>query len=316
MKNTAYLQYFNLEMRHFLIALTVVCSMESAFSLTFPIPKKGDIVGEVQLTTAEANESLGEIGRRFDVGVYEMIEANPNIDPWVPSKGSLLVIPTQFILPQVPRTGLVLNLAEMRLYYFHPDKPLVTTYPLGIGKKGAGWSTPLGVTTVTGKKKDPAWYPPASIRKEHLNKGDVLPLVVASGPDNPLGRHALYLASQGLSSKGSFLIHGTNRPGGVGVRSSHGCIRLFPEDIEALYSMVPIGTSVRIIHEPYKIGWHEDHLYLEAHKPLTEPQYFGSDSLTRLEKIIKGAIDGSHMVNWTNATMSAKQANGYPVRID
>jgi L,D-transpeptidase ErfK/SrfK len=297
-----------------LLAFTL-SAFKPLMALTFPLPAQGeDIVGEMQTTTVRKGESLGEIGRRFDVGIYEMIEANPNLDPWVPMVGAIALIPTQFILPKGPRVGLVLNLAEMRLYYFHPDQPLVTTHPLGVGKKG--WSTPLGQAVITKKTKDPAWFPPNSIRQEHLEKGDILPPVVPGGPDNPLGRYAFYLASKGLSSKGSFLIHGTNRPGGVGVRSSHGCIRLFPEDIESLYYTVPTGTAVRIIHEPYKVGWHKSHLYLEAHQPLTEAQYLGSDSLTRLASEIEKSINSQHLVNWTSAKMAAKTANGYPVRID
>lgn len=288
-------------------------------SLTLPIPENGDIIGEMQTTTVRKGESLGDIGRRFDVGVYEMIEANPDLDPWVPNVGAIVVVPTQFILPNAPRAGIVMNLAEMRLYYFHPDKKLVTTYPLGIGKKG--WSTPLGLATITGKKKDPAWYPPVSIRQEHLAKGDILPPVVpGGGPDNPLGRFAFYLASNGLSSKGNFLIHGANRPGGVGVRSSHGCIRLFPEDIEKLFYLVPVGTQVRIIHEPYKVGWHDNHLYLEAHQPLTESQYMGSNSLNRLATLIEVTLKsgevGSYLVNWSGAKLAARLSHGYPVRID
>ncbi len=292
-----------------------LCMGNLAFGLTFPLPQDGDIVGEIQTTTVGENESLGEIGRRFDVGVYEMIEANPNIDPWVPTAGTIVVIPTQFILPKVSRNGLVLNLAEMRLYYFHFDKPLVTTYPLGVGKKG--WSTPLGMTVITGKKKNPPWHPPESIRREHLAKGDVLPAVISGGiSDNPLGLYALYLNKKGLSGKGDYLIHGTNRPAGIGVRGTHGCIRLFPEDIQSLYDLVPIGTQVRIIHEPYKVGWHNKRLYLEAHQPLTEFQYSNADSIKRLEKLIQSTISDNHMVNWTSAKMFAKTANGYPVRID
>jgi len=288
-----------------------------AQGLTFPLPDNNeDLIGEIQTTTVRAGESLGEVGRRFDVGVYEMIEANPKLDPWAPTPGSVVIIPTQFILPKVSRIGLVLNLAEMRLYYFHPDKQLVTTHPLGIGKKG--WTTPLGQTVIINKKKDPPWYPPKSIHEEHLAKGDNLPPVVAGGtPDNPLGRYALYLGLKGLTAKsGSFLIHGTNRPAGVGVRVTHGCIRLFPEDIESLFYKVPIGTPVHIIHEPFKVGWYKQRLYLESHQPLTEPQYNGSNSLSRLTKIIEESINGSYEVNWTSAKMAAKAAQGYPIRID
>jgi L,D-transpeptidase ErfK/SrfK len=297
-----------------LIALLLgLGSFNTAASLTFDLPDDGDIVGEMQTTTVRRGESLGDIGRRFDVGVYEMIEANPRLDPWGPTVGAIVLIPTQFILPNVPRVGLVLNLAEMRLYYFHLDKRQVTTHPLGIGKKG--WTTPLGTTSITNKRKDPPWHPPASIRQEHIENNDPLPPVVGGGtPENPLGRYALYLG-KGLGS-GAFLIHGTNRPSGIGVRGTHGCVRLLPEDIEDLFYKVPIGTAVRIIHEPFKVGWHQGHLYLEAHEPCSEPKFAGSDSLLRLEKMIQSAIEGSHMVNWASATMGAKQANGYPIRID
>jgi len=290
-------------------------SFAPAFGLTLPISPNSDVVGEMQTTTVQAGESLGEIGRRFDVGVYEMIEANPSLDPWVPKPGSIVVVPTQFILPATPRKGIVLNLAEMRLYYYHPDKPLVTTHPIGIGKKG--WHTPLGKTYISNKKKHPPWHPPESIRQEHLAKGDVLPPVVSGGiADNPLGLYALYLHKKGLSEKGDFLMHGTNRPAGIGVRGTHGCIRLFPEDIESLFYIVPIGTLVLIIHEPYKVGWHNNHLYLESHQPLTEAHYVGSNSLKRLATLIEKSIHGTYLVNWASAKMTAEAANGYPIRID
>lgn len=291
------------------VFLALICFYgSSAFCLCFPLPDEGDIVGELQTTTVGAGESLGDIGRRFDVGVCEMIEANPNLDPWVPMANATVIVPTQFILPKGARTGIVLNLAEMRLYYFHPDKKMVTTHPIGIGKKG--WSTPLGNTTIIRKKKDPIWTPPISIRKEHLDKGDVLPDYVPAGPDNPLGRYAFYLGFKG------FLVHGSNRVGGVGVRGSHGCIRLLPADIENLFNIVPLGTPVCIIHEPFKAGWYKNRLYLEAHNPLTEPQYLDSNSQSRLAHVIENAISGSHLVNWTSAKLAAKTANGYPVRID
>lgn len=287
----------------------------TAVALTYSLPRDGgDVVGEIQTTTVRRGESLSDIGRRFDVGVIEMIEANPKLDPWAPVVGSVVVIPTQFILPTT-RVGLVLNLAEMRCYYFHPDKRQVTTHPLGIGQKNS--PTPLGRSVITDKKKDPPWYPPLSIRKEHLQKNDVLPPFVSGGTqENPLGRYAFYLSGKGLSSTGSFLIHGTNRPAGVGVRVTHGCIRLFPEDIESLFYMVPTGTPVHIIHEPFKVGWHKNRLYLEAHQPLSEGKYAGSNSLARLAKLIESVIRDSYVINWTSAKMAARASNGYPVRID
>lgn len=292
----------------FILTTFLFLQMDPAFSLCFPLPAEGDIVGELQTTTVRAGETLSAIGRRFDVGVYEMMEANPNLDPWVPMTGATVVVPTQFILPKGPRTGIVLNLAEMRLYYFHPDKKMVTTHPIGIGKKG--WSTPLANTTIIGKKKDPVWTPPPSIRQEHLRKGDVLPAYIPAGPDNPLGRYALYLGLKG------FLVHGSNRSAGVGVRSSHGCIRLLPEDIENLFYIVPMGTPVRIVHEPFKAGWHKNRLYLEVHAPLTEARYLGSTSQSNLTRVIQNALSGSHLINWGSAQLAVKAANGYPVRID
>jgi len=312
------LKNFCIIKRVLMILLFLGCNIiNPAFGRTYTIPSDGgDIVGEMQTTVVRKGESLGDIGRRFDVGVYEMIEANPKLNPWVPPVGAVVLVPTQFILPK-PRVGMVLNLAEMRLYYFHPDKRLVTTHPIGIGQKKQGSPSPLGQSVIINKKKDPPWYPPASIRQEHVEKNDILPSFVAGGtPENPLGRYAFYLSPKGLSIKGSFLIHGTNRPAGIGVRATHGCIRLLPEDIESLFYMVPIGTPVRIIHEPYKVGWHKNRLYLEVHQPLSDAQFAGSTSLTALAKVIEKAISESHLVNWTSAKMAAKSASGYPVRID
>lgn len=300
----------NVKLIKLLLALSLSLSSASTLALTFPLPTEGDMIGQVQKTSVKRGESLGDIGRRYDVGVFEMIEANPGLDPWIPTVGAIVVVPTQFILPKGPRKGIVLNLAEMRLYFYHADKPIVSTYPIGIGKKGC--PTPHGQTTIVSKKKDPVWVPTASIRKEHLAKGDVLPGVVPAGPDNPLGRYALYLGA-GMSE---YRIHGTNRPGGIGVRGSHGCVRLYPEDIESLYYSVPVGTSVRIIHEPYKVGWHNNHLYLEAHAPLTEGRYAGSDNQSNLKQAIENAIRDSHRVNWTSAQMAAQTRNGFPTRID
>lgn len=291
------------------ILLYSIGSYTPAFCLTFALPTNGDLIGEVHMETVQQGESLGEIGRKHDVGVVEMIEANPDLDPWVPTAGATVVIPNQFILPPGPRIGIVLNLAELRLYYFHPDKRSVTTCPLGLGKKG--WSTPLGLTTIVSKEKDPSWIPPLSIRQEHLKKGEVLPAVVPPGPDNPLGRYKFRLGFSG------YLMHGTNRLGGIGVRSTHGCIRLLPEDLEELYNLVAVGTPVRIIHEPFKVGLHDGKVYLEVHQPITEAHFEGSNSTENLDKVISKSLRGEpHLINWTSAKQAAMAANGYPVRID
>jgi len=222
-----------------------------------------DVVGAVQIVTASKEDTLPDIARRFNVGYEEIVRANPGVDPWIPGQGRSIVVPTRFVLPNAPREGIVINVAAMRLYYFPPHKPgepvVVYTHPIGIGK--VGWSTPEGVTKVVTHRKDPIWRPSAALRKDYLNdRGEDLPAVVMPGPDNPLGKFEMTLGWP------SYLIHGTNKPYGVGLRSSHGCIRLYPEDIEKLYGMVTNGTAVRVVNQPFVFGWHEQQLYLQ---PLT-----------------------------------------------
>lgn len=217
----------------------------------YPLPDSGDIVGHVQTVQASGEDTLIDIGLRHGVGYNAMVRANPQTNVWVPGEGTEVALPTRFILPPGPREGIVINLAEMRLYYY-PDTPQgetsrVETYPIGIGRMD--WQTPLGRTTITAKVEDPAWYPPQSIIEERAQRGETLPRVVPPGPDNPLGEYAMILDLPG------YLIHGTNRPAGVGMRVSHGCIRMLPSDIADLIYRVPVGTSVRLINQPVKFGW-------------------------------------------------------------
>lgn len=217
-----------------------------------------DLVGRVAWHRVTEADTLIAIARRFGVGYDEIIRANPLVDVWLPATQHNLQLPLQFVLPSGPRQDLVLNLAEMRLYYYPREEPgMVYSYPVGIGREG--WQTPVTTTRIVSKVSDPNWYPPQSIREEALASGISLPDVVPAGPENPLGSHALRL---GLSG---YLLHGTNRPAGVGMRVSHGCIRLYPEDIVALFAQVDVGTKLRIIDEPYKLGWLNDQLYLEVH---------------------------------------------------
>ena len=196
----------------------------------------------------------------------------------MPGEGTPIYLPTQTILPDAPRTGIVVNVPAMRLFYFTTEKsprdrqrrsaaPVlkVSTHPVGIGTEG--WATPFGETKVKDKARDPVWYVPASVRKEHAERGDPLPSVVPPGPDNPLGKFAMTLSLPG------YLIHGTNKPAGVGMRSSHGCIRMYPEDIEALFGRVARGTEVRLVNQPILAGWRDGQLYLEVHAPLAEEQH-------------------------------------------
>ncbi|MDH4260298.1 MAG: L,D-transpeptidase family protein [Gammaproteobacteria bacterium] len=229
----------------------------------FVVAPDQDVVGRLQVTIARHEDTLTDIARRFNIGYEEIVRANPGVDPWLPGEGTPIVLPTEFVLPDAPREGLVLNLAAMRIYYYpkrQKDAPLeVITHPIGIGR--VGWVTPEGSTKVVARVKDPVWTPPLSVRQEHAEDGDILPAKVPAGPDNPLGRHMMRLGWP------SYLIHGTNKPPGVGMRSSHGCIRLYPEDIEALYDSVPIGTRVTVVNQPYLLGWRGEQLLIQAYQP-------------------------------------------------
>ena len=223
-------------------------------------PAADDVVGETQVTKVEGEDTFSDIARRFNLGYEELVRANPGVDPWLPGEGREVVLPTQFVLPSAPREGLVINLAQLRVFYFpkraEGELQTVITHPIGIGK--VGWSTPEGTTKVTGKMKNPTWFPPASVRKEHREAGDPLPSKVPPGPDNPLGAHLMTLGWP------SYLIHGTNKPYGVGMRSSHGCMRFYPEDIAGLYDKIPVGTKVTVVNQPFVFGWHNDALYVQA----------------------------------------------------
>ncbi len=283
------------------------CGISStASALTFAINSKSDIVGSVQTITSQYGDSFDSIGTKFDIGIYELIEANPGVDPWEPRAGTTIVIPSQFILPPGPRKGIVINLAEMRLYYFHSDNRLVTTHPIGIGRKE--WETPLSSGVVTEKKKDPSWRPPDSIRAIYDANNKYLPIVVPPGPENPLGKYAMHLSITG------YLIHGTNMQGGIGIRSSSGCIRMHPEDIESLFYKVSIGDSVRIIHKPYKIGRHYNQVYVEVHEPLSGEYYNTLSDSENLQQAIDDAkLAGT--ISRERARTGATNSYGYPALI-
>ena len=246
----------------------------------FIIAPDQDVVGRLQVTIARHEDTLTDIARRFNVGYEEIIRANPGVDPWLPGEGTPVVLPTEFVLPDAPREGLVLNLAAMRLYYYpkrDKDTPIeVFTHPIGIGR--VGWVTPEGSTKVVARVKDPVWTPPLSVRQEHAEDGDILPEKVPPGPDNPLGRHMMRLGWP------SYLIHGTNKPPGVGMRSSHGCIRLYPEDIETLYDSIPIGARVTVVNQPYLLGWRGEQLLTQAYAPQEDDKRDWSDVPKTLRK--------------------------------
>lgn len=231
----------------------------------FELPPVGyDVVGAVSTVTARHEDTLVDVARRHGLGYQDIVRANPGVNVWVPGEGTEIVLPTRFVLPPGERRGVVLNLAEYRMYYFPEpvdgEPAFVMTYPISIGRMD--WETPLGMTRVVSKVRDPAWYPPQSVRDEHAADGDYLPTMVPPGPNNPLGSRAMRLGLPG------YLIHGTNRPAGVGMRVTHGCIRMFPEDIEFLFEHIDVRTPVRIVNEPVKLGWDGDALVMEVHPVL------------------------------------------------
>lgn len=226
-----------------------------------------DLLGRMRVTTVDDEQTLLDVARQQGIGQEEILHANPAVDRWLPTPGTPVIIFGGRLLPDAERKGIVINLPEFRLYYF--PKPAnrsspaeVTTVPISVGRMD--WKTPIGTTHIVAKQKDPAWTPPESIRAEHATDGDILPRVVPPGPGNPLGAYAFRLAIPG------YLIHGTDKEFGVGMQVTHGCMRLLPEHIEALFQQVSVGTPVRLMNQPIKLGWGEDGLYLEAHPPLEE----------------------------------------------
>ncbi len=260
----------------------LVLAISPVYAEVFELPPEGyDVIGSVTTISARYEDTLVDIARRHGLGYYDLVRANPGVNVWLPGAGTEIVLPSRYVLPPGPRKGLVLNLAEYRMYYFpeaEEGKPAyVYTYPMSIGRMD--WETPLGNTRIVAMAKNPAWYPPQSVRDEHAAEGDPLPRVVKPGPQNPLGTRALRLGLPG------YLIHGTNRPAGVGMRVSHGCVRMFPEDIEFLFDRIRVNTPVRIINVPVKIGWDGEALVAEAHPLLESPPPLLEESVEHIEQL-------------------------------
>lgn len=282
-----------------------------AYALT---PADLSLVGDLQYVESRYEDTLPDLARVHDLGYSEIRGANPAVDPWLPGAGTRVLIPGLFILPDAPRDGIVVNLAEMRLYYYPPPKAgapaMVITYPVGIGRED--WPTPTGAGRVTQKVANPAWYPPASVRREHAAQGRYLPKVVPPGPNNPLGAHALRLNFPG------YLLHGTNRRYGIGMRVSHGCIRLYPNDIESLFEMVPLGTPVHLIHQAYKAGVHNGRLYVEVHPPGKGGEHGDIATLLRVvnHALAEGAGQLTEQPNLEPLAEILANANGVPVALE
>ena len=242
----------------------------NSYATTYSLPHlKGDRVvasstGETVTITVEQDQTLLDIAKRFNLGQTEIVTINPGLDRWLIKKGTVVRLPNRRILPDSPHEGITLNVAEYRMYYYPADQPgTVRSYAHGVGRQD--WKTPLGKTSIIKKVKDPAWHPPESIRREHAANGDPLPEIVPPGPHNPLGAYALY-----LNLPGDYRIHGTDidKIFGIGMQITHGCVRMYPEDIGALFQSVSVGTSVYIVKQPVKVAWLNNVLYVEAHPDL------------------------------------------------
>ncbi len=271
--------------------------------------ENADVVGELFLASTVYEDTLSDMARAYDQGYTEMRLANPEVDPWLPGDGAEVVVPNFYVIPSAPRDGIVVNVAEMRMYYFdRRDKkaePQVMTFPISIGRQN--WVTPKGVMKITAKAKDPAWYPPQSIREEHAAEGDILPRVVPAGPDNPLGQHALRLSASG------YLIHGTNKPYGIGMRVTHGCIRMYPKDVATIFDRVAVGTAVHVVNQPFKVGVAHGRVYLEVHPHLAEDADMFSDQYSHVVKLILERVkEHNAQLVWGEIRRAIEQKNGIP----
>jgi L,D-transpeptidase ErfK/SrfK len=271
------------------------CNAQLAGATVYTLAHPDDVIfGEDQTVETVYEDTLYDLARKFSLGSEELIRVNPGIDPWIPGAGKQIVIPGRHIL---------------RLYYYPKPKrgqpQEVITYPVSIGKMD--WRTPLGLTRVTAKQKDPTWYPPESVRKEHAAAGDPLPASVPPGPDNPLGAFAMRLAA----GNGTYLIHGTNNPIAVGLPVTHGCIRMYPDDVAALFPLVPVGTPVRLINVPIKVAWVDGELLLEAHPPVDAEGQSFEPNLDQFSELLRAAVgDSTVAIHWDYAREVLQKADG------
>ncbi len=299
--------------RSFLVYVLAMLSA-SLQAEVFLLPAGEGVVGAPTQVETVYEDTLTDVARRYGLGYTEILAANPGVDPWLPGAETEVLLPTHFVLPAGARHGLVVNIAEYRMYYFTKPKHAadgdlqVSTFPISIGRMD--WATPLGPATIVAKASRPSWYPPDSVRAEHAADGRPLPKVVPPGPDNPLGNYALRLSIPG------YLIHGTNRAAGIGMRVTHGCIRMYPEDIEWLFPEVSVNTSVRLVNQPYKMGWSGDDLFLEAHAPLLGKEDPGGDSLTPITQLyVQATAERAAEVDWELAETVYREQRGVPVVI-
>ena len=274
--------------------------------------ERDDIIGDVRMMTAAYEDTMLDIARNNGLGFTELMAVNLGVDPWIPGEGTRIVLPTAHILPDAPRRGVVVNIAELRLYYYPADGGPVVSMPIGVGRDS--FTTPHGTTKVTRKAERPTWYPTQNTRADRPE----LPAAVPPGPDNPLGEHALYLGWP------TYAIHGTNQPWGVGRRVSRGCIRLYPEDIERLYPMVPVGTPVAVVSQSVKLGWRGGNLFIEVNPSLTQvdqieesgiPEPDPVPEIADPDRILAAAGDDIWRLDWNAINDALERRQGIPIQI-
>lgn len=294
--------------RTFVLALFFIALSSPVLGRTMPVWKDSALVGAVGRIHASYEDTFASVGDRESLGYLELVHANPGIDPWLPGEGTQIILPSRYILPEAPQEGIVVNLAEYRLYYYQNNQ--VSTYPVGVGTSTS--PSPLTQTKVTMRLESPAWWPPESVRQEHLESGDELPRMIPPGPDNPLGPFALQLAEKG------YLIHGTNKRFGIGMQVSHGCIRMYNQDISELIWKVQTGTPVLIIDQPVKFGVQDNILWVEVHRGNEERTAEDQDRLwTAAMEQIK-LVESRHPrleLNRLRLEQAIEKANGIPQRV-
>jgi L,D-transpeptidase ErfK/SrfK len=305
--------------------LLIIFGLQSLFVITagaeqFELEAPSDsLVGDIRYVQVRDDETLVDIAREFDLGYDQIVKANPAVNRWIPGEGTKVIIPQQYILPSAPRKGLILNIPELRLYFYPTPRKgspqQILTYPVSIGRMD--WRTPLGTTKVVTKERNPPWRPPPSIRAEHARDGDPLPEVIPGGdPTNPLGRFALRLGIP------TYLIHGVDerKAFGIGMRVTHGCIRMYPEDIESLFDLVSVNTPVVLVDEPIKIGRLGDRVFLSVHQPLEEGEDDAAPPAPRVSvehalRLVRGTLGPSISFSEEQIASITEEGNGIPHEI-
>ena len=293
------------------LVVAALSAMRPVPAAVYTLPAQGALIGRDQRIHSKSSDTLLAIARKYSVGYWEIQAANPHVDMWLPGQGTPVVIPGRYIIPPVAHEGIVVNLPAHRLFYFPRrsghERPVVITYPVSPGEKG--WDTPTGVTRIVRKVPHPVWIPTPSILRAHAAAGDPIAHVWPAGPNNPMGEWAL----QTTLSGGEIYIHGTNNPMAIGMAVTHGCVRLYPEDIAALFPVVPVGTKVTIVNDPILATLQDGRLYLSIHPPLHSQDVPAKPDFTVISRVIRQALGGANVaVDWARVRRMAARANGIP----